>query len=96
MLPPFHKNETENRELHNHRYQHHQWRSNQSMDTQMDEDNKQHDVQHIVHPMTTCKAHEVLPRGSSMEREVVGGEEVIHETHQITHRIGDIQVNPEL
>ena len=62
----------------------------------MDEDDKQHDMQHIVHPMTACKAHEVLPRRCRMEREVVGSEEVIHETHDITRCIRDIQVNPKL
>ena len=66
------------------------------MDTQMDENDKQHDVQHVVHAMTTCKAHEVLPRRCRMEREVVSGEEVIYETHEIAHRVRDIQVNPKL
>ena len=94
FLSPSVEYEMEDGELHEHGDEHDQWWGDEAMDSQPEEHVEQDDVQEIVHTMAASEAHEVLPCRLGMESEVVGGNEVIHETDEVACRIGDVHVYP--
>lgn len=94
FLSPSVEYEMEDGELHEHGDEHDQRGCYEVMDAHPEEDIKQDDMKEIVHAMTACEPHEVLPRGGGVEGKVVRGNEVIDKTDKIACRIGDIHINP--
>lgn len=66
------------------------------MDAYVDEEVEEENVKNVIDAVTAGKTEEVFPVGEGVEREVIGGNIISHESYKITSGVGHVEVYTEV